>query len=434
MITTAIIAEFNPLHKGHEYLINKAKELTGADCVLVIMSGNFTQRGDIAIFNKWTRAKSALLCGCDIIIELPFIFATGSAKEFATGAVSILNSLGFIDYLCFGSECGDIGKLEKSAKVIMDEQDNYRSTLTTLLTEGLSYPAARHKAYSDYIKGNDGYMSSDDFKNPNNILAIEYICALLRSNSSIRPITVTRLGNGYNDATLSDSSFSSATSIRHAYFDIEKSVYNLSGNKRLDSSLIQSINNSIPNQLTDIYSIDNCKPVNNNDFIPYLGLSITNNLSKLSSVMDMSESLANKINNCFVKEGISMFNKDYEDLLLSLKAKDLTSTRIGRAMIHALLGLTQEEYSLMSAYVYTNNEYARILGLSEDGRKTINANKKAVDITLINSLGKSYMQLSEQSKSILNYDIKATNLYSLILYNKYKFHLKDDYRHNIELI
>lgn len=238
MKVTGIIAEYNPFHNGHKYHIEKAKELTGADYVIVVMSGNFTQRGIPAFTDKYTRTRMALSCGADLVLELPLYYAAGSAEYFATGAVSLLDRLGVVDSLCFGSECGNIDALMHVASVLYNEPDSYKKLLQDALKSGQNYPAARHNALLQYlsmqpserdaVNGNaidcdtvacaaitDVTDYEQILSSPNNILGIEYCKALLKLNSSITPYTIRREGGGYNDDTLSAVN-SSALAIRTA--------------------------------------------------------------------------------------------------------------------------------------------------------------------------------------------------------------------------
>ena len=183
MKIVGLIAEYNPFHNGHLYHIRKAKEITGADAVLVIMSGNYVQRGTPAIMPKHLRAQVALESGVAAVFELPVCYATGSAEYFATGAVSLLNHLGCVDALCFGSECGDYALLERIAGILTEEPDDYTFYLKEALRKGLSFPRARQQALSSYLKDENVDQVLDE---PNNILGIEYIKALYQTGSLIK--------------------------------------------------------------------------------------------------------------------------------------------------------------------------------------------------------------------------------------------------------
>ena len=194
-----IIAEYNPFHKGHEYQIQQAKEQTGANIAIILMSGDFVQRGTPAIFAKHQRTAMALLGGADIVFELPSFYACGSAEYFSSGAVSVFNALNSIDFLCFGSESGEIDTCRFLGKLLADEPKLYKEKLRSFLKQGLSFPAARKSALAEYLKEKDIPFSEDFLDTPNNILGIEYCKSLAAQNSSIVPVTIKRIGSSYTD-------------------------------------------------------------------------------------------------------------------------------------------------------------------------------------------------------------------------------------------
>lgn len=199
MKIVGIIAEYNPFHNGHQYHIDQALQKTGADAAIVLMSGDFVQRGAPAIAPKHLRAKAALLGGASLILELPVLFSCGSAELFARGAVSIFNSLGCISYLCFGSECGDIKKLNRLARILSEEPEVYRQLLQDELRKGRPFPQARQTALSAYTK--DPSLA-EILSSPNNTLGIEYLKALRYFKSPIQPFAIPREGSGYHDTAL----------------------------------------------------------------------------------------------------------------------------------------------------------------------------------------------------------------------------------------
>ena len=182
MKIVGLITEYNPFHNGHEYHIQQAKKITGADYCIAVMSGNYVQRGAPAFLPKHLRADMALRSGCDLIIELPVCYATGSAEYFAKGAISILNNLGCVDFICFGSECGEYNKLEKIASLLAEEPEDFKSLLQNNLKSGKTFPLARQQALKDYL--NDDSLDCI-LEEPNNILGIEYIKALILSDSKM---------------------------------------------------------------------------------------------------------------------------------------------------------------------------------------------------------------------------------------------------------
>ena len=217
MKVSGIIAEYNPFHNGHKFHIEQTRKMTGSDFVIAVMSGDYTQRGVPAITSKYLRTEVALLNGVDLVLELPLYYSVGSAEYFAIGAVSLLDKLGMVDSLCFGSECGNIRTLSQIASILIDEPTAYRSILQEELKRGTSYPKARSSALSAICSDSPECIQA--LSTPNNILGIEYMKALLKRNSSIRPYTIKRQGSGYHDASLDSEALeyspkSSASAIR----------------------------------------------------------------------------------------------------------------------------------------------------------------------------------------------------------------------------
>ncbi|MDE6063925.1 MAG: nucleotidyltransferase family protein, partial [Lachnospiraceae bacterium] len=212
MKTVGIIAEYNPFHNGHLYHLQQAKALSNADFAIVVLSGDFTQRGTPALLDKYARCEMALCCGADLVIELPVCFSTGSAEYFAKGAVSILSGLK-TDALCFGSECGSIDALRRTARVLADEPEPFRNTLMQNLHKGMSFPAARSLALTQYLSEAD--YDDSLLKSPNNILGVEYLKALIKLDRPMEVYTLPRQGTGYSDDFLPDSDSSNSLQEQH---------------------------------------------------------------------------------------------------------------------------------------------------------------------------------------------------------------------------
>ena len=204
MKTALIVAEFNPYHNGHKYIAEKARELTHADYVIALMSGDYVQRGAPAIVNRYVRTEMALSSGIDMVIAFPTRYATCSAEEYAANALRIAASLGCIDFLFFGSECGDIDRLTEAARFLVLEPDDYKERLREYLKQGISFPKARALALPQF---------EDLLGSPNNILGIEYIKAILRGNYDIQPGTCSRIGTDHGSSAVSDG-YASATALR----------------------------------------------------------------------------------------------------------------------------------------------------------------------------------------------------------------------------
>ncbi len=411
MKNIAIIAEYNPFHNGHKYHLNQAKEISGSDFCVALMSGNFLQRGIPAMWDKYTRAKMATSSGIDLALELPFVYATGSARDFATGSIKILDKLHSIDYLCFGAETDDINTLYKIADVINSEPDSYKHTLTDCLSMGLSYPHARSKALTTYLNLKDDNIINQ----PNNILAIEYIAAISRINSNIKPIIIKRHNAMYHDTTLYRS-ISSASAIRSTInsidFDIEK------------------IKDDIPDNVLRILQqgYNSSWPVTSDDLTPFLQGCLINAID-YDGICDISEDFSNKL--CKLSPTIS-----YQDAINSLSSKDLTATRINRCLIHLIMN-----YKEIHRQQFIDNNYAfyaSILSFRKESSQLIKTINQQSDIPLITKKAdyekyiNSYPDIPYNIASTMwQYDIKATSLYNCLVYNRFNQIQPNDY--NIQL-
>lgn len=404
MKVAAIIAEYNPFHSGHAYQIVKTKELTGADFVLVIMSGNFVQRGTPAIYNKYIRTKMALTGGADAVIELPSLYSCASAEFFAEGAVSILDKLGSIHYLSFGSECGDLSLLQDCAQLLTQESSDYRTALSDFIKQGLSYPVARYQALLQcHFSGESlntavfspGQME-EVFSAPNNILALEYCKALTACKSTIEPVTIRRCGNAYHTATLTDSAHPSATAVRA---QIEK------GNVLADyPSAFLSCD--------DFSSLLQYKLLceKENGFFTYL---------------DCNKEFSDKIIK-YLPEFIC-----FSQFCHLLKSKDLTYTRVSRILLHILLNIKkQESFSMPFGKRTLPAPYARLLGFQKKSSPLLSCLKENSSIPLLSkpadaaSLIEKYSYpdadiTAETALSMLKQDIFTEDLYEVVFANKY---------------
>ena len=417
MKNIAIIAEYNPFHNGHMYHLNKAKELTGAEYSIALMSGSFLQRGTPAMWDKYTRANMATSSGIDLVLELPYVYATGSAKDFATGAVCILDKLNTIQYLCFGAETDDITLLSDIADVINTEPPSYQKVLTDALSEGISYPHARAMGIVATI-GCDNQEIANVINQPNNILAIEYIAALKRIGSSIEPIIIKRQSAMYHDETLYGS-ISSATAIRAS----------ISAN----SFHMDTIKNDIPAPVYQILQDKylNTWPITSSLLTPYLQSCLLNPIN-YNEICDISEDFANKLLKLTPVT-------NYQDAIDVLTSKDLTNTRINRCLIHLLLNYKELHRKLFIDNGY--GLYANILSFRKASSqliKTINLESSIPIITKKADFEKCllnypYINL-DIAKIMWEYDTKATNLYNCLVYNSYGTKLPNDYNTQIPII
>ncbi|MBQ8558817.1 MAG: nucleotidyltransferase [Tyzzerella sp.] len=401
MRIVGLIAEYNPFHNGHQYHIEKAREITNADAVIVVMSGNFVQRGTPAIMPKHLRAEAALRSGASLVIELPVCYATGSAEFFAYGTVSLLDKLGCIDSICFGSECGDIEVLQDFAKIIQDEPVEYKEYLNQYLRHGNAFPLARQKALKDYLRSD---IVDSVLAEPNNILGIEYLKALYRLNSKITPHTIQRISSHYHDEELQET-YSSASAIR-------KEI----AGKTFDHS---DLENQIPDTSISILQENYQRryPVYANDFSILLKYKLLGETkTSLVEYADVSEELANRIAN-----HLNQY-LNFEQFCELLKTKEVTYSRISRALLHILLDIKKDDY--------TEIEYARVLGFRKDSMEILSQIKKQSSIPLLSKLTAS-KELSLAAARMLNKDILVSDLYESVITDKFETSFKNEYEQQI---
>lgn len=420
MKIVGLIAEYNPFHNGHKYHIQKAKEITGADAAIVIMSGDYVQRGAPAIMPKRLRAEMALKCGAAAVFELPVCYATGSAELFAEGAVSFLESLGAVDFLCFGSECNDLDGLQQITDILLAEPDTYRAELQKNLKSGISYPLARQEALLSYT-GIENY--SFLLSEPNNILGIEYLKALKKLNSHIIPYTIKRHGAHYHDETLHPVN-SSASAIR-SLLAYSGSMLHTDRPSTFENSSFNNILCELEEQvpayclelLTDYHRVK--YPIYQNDFSLLLKYKLLNKTPEtLAHYMDVSPELANRIS------GQLNHYFNYKQFCELLKTRELTQTRINRALLHIMLGIKKK-----SVEQYTRkgfHSYAHLLGFRKDSEKVISAISKASRIPLLTKLYAADF-LDETGQKMLTQDILASNLYTSVITDKYKTTYENEY-------
>lgn len=390
-----IIAEYNPFHNGHMYHLQKAKELSGAEYTICIMSGNFVQRGNASILNKWKKAEMALLNGIDLVIELPTVYSVSSAENFASGAIRILESLKIVDCISFGTETEDFAALNNIAGIISEEPKNYKDMLANELKKGLSFPKARENALMLYLDDNTRYRNI--LNTPNNILAIEYLKSLKKMKSTIQPVPVKREKVYYNDNAIVDD-FASASAIRNLmqnkdFKEIRKVV-------PIDTYKILSDESDVGNVVLGIEEFEKQIIYNLRRM----------NISQISNLPDVNEGLENSIKNA------ANFTNNIKDFMDVVKTKRYTATRIQRILVCALLGITKKDIILSKKYI----PYARVLGFNEkSGRALISAITSANPKLDVVTSVKKYMDKNENKpyKRILDLDIFSTNIYSMACRN-----------------
>ncbi|MCI8666646.1 MAG: nucleotidyltransferase [Dorea sp.] len=424
MKIVGLITEYNPFHNGHLYHIEKAKEITGADFVIVVMSGNYVQRGAPAIMPKHLRAEVALEAGVDILMELPVCYAVGSAEYFAAGAIDLLEQLGCVDSICFGSECGDYGLLARIAHILADEPEGYKQSLKEALKTGRSFPLARQIALKEYLQDDTLDLVLEQ---PNNILGIEYIKALYQRHSSMKSYTIKRMVSGYHDSDLS-SSYSSASAIRRLLSFTSQSVM-LEKDGMFDEPSMTEVLSRLEGQVPPscIRMLEETHhsryPVYTNDFSLLLKYRLlTETRQTLTTYLDISEELANRIINN-TNDFIS-----FDQFSDQLKTRDMTLSRICRCLFHILLNIRTEDLLAYQQAGYC--QYARILGFRKDARRLLTLLKNSSNVPLITKLAQTE-NLSATGLSMLKTDIFAANLYESLITNKYKMPFINEYQQQI---
>ena len=395
-----IIAEYNPFHNGHLYHLKESKKATGAEYTVAIISGNFTQRGSTSIIDKWKKTEMALQNGVDLIIELPVLYSISSSENFAEGSIKILNSLGIIDFLSFGSETSDIKILNNFANILYDEPKEYKKILSNYLDTGLSFPKARENALLEYIKNfEDVNTNFDNYQNilssPNNILGIEYLKALKKYKSSIKPICIKRSVADYNSSDISiNTSIASATAIRELIKNKNFNTIKTVIHEKSYSILADCINSGCI--IPDL----NCFEKE----IIYVLRKMS--IKEISNLPDVSEGLE-----FLIKKAVNSCNT-LTELLNTIKSKRYTITRLQRILLYALLNISKKDMKLSKE---VNSPYIRVLGFNDNGKKLISKiMDKNPNQPLITSVKKFVDNNSNTSlQTMLNKDIFATNVYSL---------------------
>ncbi len=385
-----IIAEYNPFHNGHLYHLEQSKKITGCTYTVAIMSGNFTQRGSTSLIDKWSKAKCALENGIDLVIELPTLYSTSSAENFAEGSIKILDSLKVVDYISFGAETSNIDILDKIATVLYNEPKEYKNLLSHELHKGISFPKARENALMMYLNDIRKYVNI--LSSPNNILGIEYLKALKKYNSNITPISIPRFEAYHNDIKFTGN-IASSTAIRNIFKNNGFKILEKLIPSNTYSSLMQNI--KIGHIVPDLSVFEK-------EIIYNLRKM---NLQDIAELADVSEglefALKNAANSC----------NSLVEFLNIIKSKRYTSTRIQRILLYSLLGITKKDINISRK----TQPYIRVLGFNQKGKFLISEAAKAnPKLQIITSVKKFIDNNSNKNLSlILDKDIWATNVYTL---------------------
>lgn len=382
-----IIAEYNPFHNGHSYHIQNIKALTGADFVVAIMTGNFTQRGNTSVVDKWEKTKMTLNGGVDLVLELPTIYSISSAENFANGGVRVLNTLGIVDSISFGMEADDISTLNNIANVLYMEPPEYKAILEHELSKGNSFPKARENALMMYL--NDIKRYANVLKGSNNILAIEYLKALKKQKSNLVPIGVKREKVYYNSTKIIDE-YASATGIRNLLLHNQLEEVRKVVPAKTYNILLNNIRQGT-------YVLD-ITAYNNEIIYKLRSMSI----KEIANLPDVNEGLE-----YLIKDASNKTNNLIE-LINKVKSKRYTQTRVQRILLYALLGITKKDMEISKKMT----PYIRVLGCSENGKMLLSQiNNKAKVITSFKKFEKT--NKNRKIKRMLEIDKKATDIYTL---------------------
>ena len=408
MKIVGLITEYNPFHAGHLYHMQQARELTGADYCVVLMSGSFVQRGEPAIFDKYRRTKAALLAGADLVLEMPVAFSTASAHEFAAYGVALLSAIG-VDAVVFGSECGQIEFLKQAASALNHESAEFQERLRKGLKAGLTYPQARAKALGETQAGGTRVENVEDFhantdvsnshiwssilNSPNNILGIEYLRAAEDLHSPMEFYTISREGSGYHEDTLADANFPSASAIRGI---IRNSLSK-------DKDLLDILASHLPAVTHPAYT--GAVPVFVDDFSELLNAAVLQ-MQATFSIADLSPELAARL------AKPPYFPLSFEERIQALKTRQLTYTRVSRALLHLVLGMREEDISRWKDEGYAL--YARILGFRRQSSPLLSCLHKKSSIPLITKMADAAQNLSPSALALLEQEVYASHLYQTV--------------------
>lgn len=409
MKAVGLVTEYNPFHNGHLYHLNKAMELTGADISVAVMSGDFVQRGEPAVLDKYTRTSMALNSGVNLVVELPVNYAVSSAESFAAGALKVLDYIK-ADSIAFGSESGDIERLSKLAHILCDNEDTLYKEISKYTANGISYAAARQKVVEKLTDKDTAAMLTSS----NNILAVEYLKAIIKNNYAIKPYTVQRQGDSYNNTDIR-SEYASATALRE-----NLKADNISEYIPVKAGLILSSNTNYiyPDDITEVL------------FTRLLDILFASNYDKnvfIENVMqypDVSKEIAGRL----YKSAMDMITRtvpqrseskdnwafSFGNLCEHIKTKEVPLSRIKRALVRIILGLDKKHMGK-----YANEPYIRVLGFDKKGQEYLSYIRKTVEVPLITK--------TAYYKEMLLDDIHAANIYNMIVAGKYGVKELGDY-------
>ena len=389
MRAAGIICEFDPFHNGHKYLLDKVRQDLSPDAVVCVMSGAFTQRGCPASWDKFARAKAAVAGGADLVLELPAVYAVNSAEYFARGGVRILKGLGCVEYLAFGSECGDTESLMKAAALTVSESPQFSDAVKQAIDEGLSYPAAYQKAVASLCPQIDAQL----FGSPNDTLGISYIRQIIKQDAGMVPFVVKRAGamHGSDDDT---SDIVSASLVRKALG---------SGALRLGYSDIQAM---MPESTARILGSEGVLsfPSEYSLFAMTAARVLVSPVEAIASLPEVSEGLENRIKEAVLKA------KDMDGLVSGIVTKRYTQARVRRILAQLLLGIDKE---LLTEAENSGAAYAKVLAFNEKGAKLLRRAQDRGSIPVLSNINKNIM-IDGAANRMLAADIRSNDIYTIL--------------------
>lgn len=418
MPTLGVIAEYNPFHQGHLYHLETAKQRVPGAAVIAVMSGSFVQRGEPALVHKWARAETALAGGVDLVFELPVLYAVRSAYWFARGALETLRQTGLVTHLTFGAECGDAELLKQASAVLADEPPSFSAALKAALKKGFSYPRARGEALDDYFNQTDHTDRTDYtdrtgqpdvFRQPNNILGLNYLRVLAELNYPLLPIIVARQGSAYHREDIGASGFASATALRLHL--LGKTASSRSGDHL---SRLADLRGLLPEHTYTVLGreFQNGRgPVSWDDLaLPIMTILRRSKKEDLTALIDVTEGLENRI----LK--LAQQCTSPQEFLAALKTKRYTYTRLQRFLIHLLLNYS----SVLENLLPGGPPYLRVLGFTPRGQRLLREIKKKSVVPIITKAAHAKKHASSDPRfyAFWEMDALAANLYTLLYPNE----------------
>ncbi|MYW26700.1 hypothetical protein CN449_21735 [Bacillus thuringiensis] len=396
-----MVVEYNPFHNGHLYHVQQTKKLTQSDIIIAVMSGPFLQRGEPALISKWYRTKMALANGVDLVVELPYVFATQKAETFANGAISILNAL-HVSEICFGSEDGQIENFYNTISVQKNEEETFNYLVKQFMDAGNSYAKATSDAFSHILTSEKNI----DMSQPNNILGFQYMKAILSQNSSIQAQTIKRFASHYHDETFNDQHIASATSIRKQLFSEEGSF------TTIEPFLPQATTSLLANYKQNYGILHNWEQYFS--FFKYKLMTMSS--GDLRHIYEIEEGLEHRILSKIQN------SSSFYSFMEALKTKRYTWTRLQRACTHILTNTTKEE--IRSANIEQHAPYIRLLGMSQKGQTYLSKNKKKIELPILTHT-KTF------DHAALDIEKKANSVYFSIMHEPLRTQLlKQDITHH----